>query len=253
MEKWEKALNQFLANWKYREEVIAAMVCGSYITGDASKRSDVDVHIILTDAVDWRERGNEYIDGILIEYFANPPKQIRKYFEEDYNDRSTMSMIQFITGKIIFDKNGMVKQLKEEAEVWKEKKYIEMDHSTREIKKYGLWDSFDNLMDCYENERNDFFLVYYYSLVHLFNEYCSLINIESIPNYQITSYLTQPQFLVKYIKESFPDNIFKELFLKAIECKSREDMIINFKNLLNHTFQMTGSFNIDGWKIRTSV
>ena len=97
------------------KDVIGAIVCGSYITGVLAERSDIDVHIILSDEVDWRERGNQYIDGLLMEYFANPPRQIRRYFAEDYRDRSTMSMVQFITGRVIFDHRGIIEQLKVEA------------------------------------------------------------------------------------------------------------------------------------------
>ena len=123
MKSWEFALDHFLNNWKQREEVIGILVCGSYITGNPSKRSDIDVHIIIKDESDWRERGNKYVNGFLIEYFVNPPKQIRSYYKEDFNDRSTMSMVQFLTGKDVQDQCGIVNELIEEARVWKEKMY----------------------------------------------------------------------------------------------------------------------------------
>ncbi|AZK47513.1 hypothetical protein [Paenibacillus lentus] len=103
--------------------LIGILVCGSYITGSPSKRSDIDVHIILSDNCDWRERGNLYVNGYLIEYFINPPKQIRSYFKEDFKDRSTMSMVQFLSGIIFLDKEGIVHELVEEARSWKDKEY----------------------------------------------------------------------------------------------------------------------------------
>src|SRR5690554_3779093 len=168
MKPWEKAIKIFLAEWKDKTDITAALVCGSFITGSPSNRSDIDIHIILSDKVTWRERGNKYINGMLVEYFANPPRQIRKYFEEDHDDNSTMSMVQFITGKEVFDKSGVIKQLKEEAMVWKDKSYNEINKTLLEIKKYGLWDAYDNLLDCYETERQDFDFVYYNSLLTIF-------------------------------------------------------------------------------------
>ena len=79
---WEEKLNKFLENWEYMNDTIGILVCGSYITGNPSTHSDLDVHIILNEKVNYRERGNKIVDGLLIEYFANPAKQIREYFKD---------------------------------------------------------------------------------------------------------------------------------------------------------------------------
>lgn len=253
MERWEAAIHKFLMNWKDREDVIGAMVCGSFITGNPTDRSDIDIHIILSDEVTWRERGNKLVDGFLIEYFANPQKQIRSYFSEDYINRSTMSMVQFITGKVIFDKHDMIAQLKMEASEWKDRKYDKLDASLIEIRKYSLWDTFDNLLDCFETGGKDFVFVYHQSLLQLFNDYCSFLNIEQIPFYQITRYLSDPNYLSKYLKEPFPDREFSEMYVEAIEILEQRQMIEIYEKLLNHVYQKLGGFNIDGWHVRTSI
>lgn len=253
MKPWEDALNKFLASWKEQKDVIGAIVCGSFITGLPTERSDIDLHIILSDEVDWRERGNQYVDGFLIEYFVNPPRQIRRYFAEDYSDRSTMSMVQFITGKVIFDNHGIIEQLKLEANQWKDKKYGDLDASMIAIKKYRLWDSLDNLLDCYETGRADFAFVYQHSLVLLFNDYCSLLNIEQIPYCQISRYLSDPSYLSKYLKTPFPDQVFSNMFLMAIETHEQGLMMKAYEKLLDHVYGQLGGFDIDGWHIRTSV
>ncbi|WP_231630083.1 nucleotidyltransferase domain-containing protein [Lysinibacillus sp. ZYM-1] len=76
MDNWKIALETLLKDWQGRDDVVGTLVCGSYVTGKPSKRSDIDVHIVLENDVTWRERGNQIIDGFLIEYFANPPGQI---------------------------------------------------------------------------------------------------------------------------------------------------------------------------------
>ena len=253
MKCWENALKQFLENWMHREEVVGAMVCGSYVTGNPSNRSDIDVHIILAGEVDWRERGNQIIDGFLIEYFVNPPKQIRNYFKEDFRDRSTSSMVQFITGKIVFDKTGIIMQLKEEAQSWKEKVYTPLPDTIKEIRKYGLWDSYDNLLDCYEEGRYDFNLIYYCSLQGLFNTYCALLNLEEIPFYQIARYLTEPTYLEKYLKQPFPDRDFAALYICALQETDASEKISLYKALTDHVHEKSGGFQIDGWRIRSSV
>ncbi len=78
-------------------DTIGILVCGSYITGNPSTHSDLDVHIILNENVNYRERGNKIVDGLLIEYFANPAKQIREYFKDDYTNVRPMSQTQIPT------------------------------------------------------------------------------------------------------------------------------------------------------------
>ena len=134
------------------------------MTGEPTGRSDIDLHIILSPDVEWRERGNRYVDGFLVEYFANPPGQIRRYFANDFASYSTSSMVQFLTGTIIFDDQGVLGELKQEAAVWKSKKHEPLEPSKGEAHKYALWDALDNLLDCYEAQRADFDFVYHNSL-----------------------------------------------------------------------------------------
>nr|WP_026678243.1 nucleotidyltransferase domain-containing protein [Fictibacillus gelatini] len=253
MEKWEMVLLKFINEWRNRSDVTAALVCGSYVTGNPSKQSDLDVHIILSDDVDWRERGNKIIDGLLIEYFANPPRQIRNYFQDDYTNRRTMSMVQFISGKVVFDKSDVVKQLKIEAQEWMDKQYGTLNRSALEVIKYGIWDNWDNLKDCYDQQRADFHFVYYNSLAHLFDQYCSYLGLERIPHHQIYSYLTDPMFKKKYLKGSFPDAAFSNMFIRLLGADEKIEMMDSFTQLTQYVLEKMGGFEIDGWKLKSPV
>ena len=46
-DKWKVALEKFLKKWENKKEVIWILVCGSYVTGNPSKHSDIDIHILL--------------------------------------------------------------------------------------------------------------------------------------------------------------------------------------------------------------
>lgn len=253
MDNWKIALEDFLKEWMKRDDVVGALVCGSYVTGNPSIHSDIDVHIILSDEMDWRERGNRIIQGFLVEYFANPSRQIRAYFQEDFNNRRTMSMVQFITGEILFDKTGVINELKAEAGHWMKKEYGGLNSTVLEMKKYAIWDALDNLRDCFDQDREDFHFVYYNSLAKLFSEYSQFLNIETIPHYQINSYLTDSTFLKKYLKTVFPDAEFKEAFVKAMQLTNRQKMIEMYEELTNHVLIKMGSFHIDSWKLKSDV
>ncbi|WP_171365843.1 nucleotidyltransferase domain-containing protein [Lysinibacillus fusiformis] len=250
---WRKALETFLNDWQGRDEVVGALVCGSYVTGHPSERSDIDVHIILSNDVKWRERGNQIVDGFLIEYFANPPGQIRRYFQDDFNKHRTMSMVQFQTGQILFDYTGIIKELKLEAYAWQEKNYETINKTVLELKKYGLWDMLDNTKDCYEQKRGDFIFVYHHALATLFMEYGQFLNVDTIPTYQIHAYLVDPIYLQKYMKSAFPDEHFKQMFLHALKESNTEQMLESLEALVSYVLKQMGGFCIDDWHVKSPI
>jgi len=106
MEKWRQAVELFLNDWKKMKTLLGRWFCGSYVTGNPSEHSDIDLHLLLKSGIDWRERGNKVVDGYLIEYFANPKEQILKYFHEEIASRSCVTAHMFASGEILFDKTG---------------------------------------------------------------------------------------------------------------------------------------------------
>ncbi len=122
---WQSALNKFLKDWKDKDFVEAVLLTRSYAVGLQTKYSDVDVYIVLSDKV---------------EYFANPVKQIRHYFEKEFkqNKRSTTRIITI--GKVLFDKTGIAEELKKEALKYMKKPFEKPDEVWVEIAKYFLWD-----------------------------------------------------------------------------------------------------------------
>src|SRR5688500_2659177 len=150
MIEWEAAFEKFLARWRRRKEVTGALVCGSFVTGFATAHSDVDVHILLRPSTKWRERGNEIVDGVLMEYFANPPGRVRKYFAEDHGNNSHMCATQFATGRVVFDDTGVVAKLQREAKRWINKPFKRPGRVEKLRAKYGLWDQLDTFQDAIE-------------------------------------------------------------------------------------------------------
>jgi len=152
MEKWELALNKFVDKLKKRKEIIGILVCGSYITGSPSSRSDIDIQIVYDDNINYRERGNKIIDGFLMEYFAATKRQIYKHFEGDYQTRHRPCINMFATGKTLFDKKGYVKEIVKESKKWLNKKQKSVTKSFIEQNKYHLFDALDTLEKLYEED-----------------------------------------------------------------------------------------------------
>lgn len=247
--EWEDKLREFLKEIDLKDDIIGVLACGSYITGHPSSHSDLDVHLILNEKVDYRERGNRIVDGLLIEYFANTPNQIRQYMEQDYNNITPMSLVQFRTGLIMMDTNGEVHKLKEEATKLLRKKYNDVSIIISEFTKYNLWDKLDDLKDLYELNREDFDYVYYVNLNELLKVFYKLkkipYNRKSVLGH-INSSITRKKYLLDPIK----DDKMKELVSLAIT-GSKSERMEKYEEITNIVFDLSGGFNIDGYKYRS--
>lgn len=252
-QKWEIALDKFLKSWKENKDVSGIFVCGSYITGNPTKNSDVDIHIILKRGCEWRERGNKIVDGILVEYFANPPEKIIGYLEDDQKRRRKIEAHMLTTGKIIFDKNGEAKKLKEIAKKYLVKKFDKMPEFKIEISKYHLFDMADNLEEVYRRKTLDFTFVYSNFLKNVLVTYSEFLGYADIPENKIFRFLTDKKDKAKYNVQDFPDKLFVSMFIEAMEEKNKNKMLERFNKLVKHVQYKMGGFEIDGWKFRSSA
>ncbi len=253
MEGWEIALNKFLEPWKERDEVIGFLVCGSYITGTSSKRSDIDLHIITSDGTEWRERGTRIVDGYLIEYFVNPPRQIRAYFKQDHESNRLDSPTQFVTGKTLHDKTGIIAQLKKEAGGWLAKKFTDPDETILGLHKYALWDTLDNLRDIHEKKSRSFNYAYFSALKMVLGLYSRYLKTEIYHPERVHELLTDPTVQRKYLQQGYPDPVFRDMYVKAITVVDQVEMLECFQEITDYVLKQTGGFKLDGWVIRTPL
>lgn len=250
---WEKALVKFLESWEQEEYVIAAVATGSYVVGNNTYKSDIDVHIILADEVDWRERGNKYVDGYLIEYFANPIKQIYQYLDEGLKDGDRIDANMFTIGKVIFDKSGVTTDLKMRAKDDLLKPFKELDQATLEITRYLIWDYFEEVEECYKTESPNYNYLYYLYLQKLLDGYARYLRTPLPGNYKVYKFFKDEGYRRKYGISDFPDNEFKVKFLKCLEHKDRVDGYNEIHALKDYVLGKMGGFEVDGWKFKSPL
>ena len=254
MNDWKNKLDLFLADFEYADDVVGVLVCGSYITGNPTSHSDLDVHIVLDNKVSNRERGNRIVDGLLIEYFANPSKQILRYFDEDLKAKNFMCQTQFATGKIILDKVGDVKALKLKAKEIISDFYAteKTDLRLSELDKYFLWDMLDDLQDVHENNRADFDFLYFTRLNMLLEKYMNGIN---RPYNCKSIYGNIVDFAVreKYLLRELPCEIVKDMIACAITATGQNKKMEAYEKLTAEIMKQIGGFDIDGFKFKSDV
>ncbi len=251
MKDWERATRKFLKNWENKKEVQGALVCGSYVTGRPTENSDIDLHIILDNSCTWRLRGNEVVDGFLIEYFVNPPHQIEKYLEGNYKNNRSTEAHMFTTGKIIFDKNNSVKELVNLSKKYMNKTFKKPSKTENEISKYLLWDEQDNLEEVYKRGKNDFTFVYHNVLYKTFQTYSKFLGWHNVSINKVRRLLKEKKDQKKYNLPEFPDKKFVTLFIKAIEETDTEKMYLYSKKISKYVLDNMGGLEVDGWRIKT--
>jgi len=82
MDKIEDAINTFLKPYIADDNIQATMLYGSYAQGNQNKYSDIDIFIVSSDKLNWREQGSKIISNYVFEYFINPSKVIIQEIEE---------------------------------------------------------------------------------------------------------------------------------------------------------------------------
>lgn len=249
---WKEKLSKFIETLNYKDDVIGILACGSYITCHPSTHSDLDVHIILKDDVKYRERGNKFVDGLLIEYFSNSPNQIRQYFRDDYKNMRTNSWVQFITGAIVLDKVGIVQQLKGEAQAFFDRGFRDVDTSIGLLERYELWDMLDNLQDAFENSRMDFNFMYYTNLDKLIATYMRFVKLPYNKN-TILGHIMSDIVRSKYLLSELPHRFISDSIQACILADSRNEKISSYQKLTDQIMDLCGGFNIDGFKFRSST
>ena len=254
MKNWEEKLDIFLSDFEHIDDAIGVLVCGSYVTGNPTLHSDLDVHIILNDNVNYREQGNKVIDGLLIEYFANPPKQIFRYFEDDFNEGKLMAQTQFATGKIIQDKTGNVAILKEKALMMIDAFYENgtKTPSMSDLTKYFLWDMLDDLLNAYEIGKLDFDFLYFNSLSRMMSFYMQCIN----RPYNIKTILgnvSDDMVRGKYLLRELPDATIRGLIAKSITTADKRERLDIYERLTKTILDSFGGFSIGDFKFKSKV
>ena len=163
------------------------------------------------------------------------------------------SQTQFITGKILYDKKGTLAEIKKEAKEWLNKGFTGLDETSLSIGKYGLWDILDNLKDIYESNSKSFKYAYYNALRSVLWFYSRHLKCEVYSPIRIYELMIDPATQNKYLQSSYPDPVYRDMFIKAIAVANESEMLSCLDSLIKYVFDKTGGFEMDGWVIRTPL
>lgn len=253
MENWEKSLEKFLEEYKDKDYVVGALLCGSYVTDNADDDSDIDVYIITDNERTWRERGNISVDGYLIEYFINPIKKCQYYFEREYHEeRKPTTTNMFAFGRILFDKTGEVSRLKEKAIEYYNRPYEEINQFKLQTFLYQCWEAFDEMNSSYSHKR-DINFIYYILLQRLIEVYYYKNLYAYIPATKIERLYKDDNFRKKYHLRDEPREEFRSHVILCIDAREVKEKVENITKLYYYVICDCGGFDINNFKLRSDI
>ncbi|MEO1417958.1 MAG: hypothetical protein AAFW00_21930 [Bacteroidota bacterium] len=148
--RFEKAARIFADRMKAHPEVIGVISSGTFMHDQVDPHSDIDVHVILEESVNQRERGNTWVEDVEIEYFMNPPQQVRAYFIKEVKSPHTAHML--IHGRVEWKADPILDTLIAEAhEIMKNPPAFPNALSLK-MMRYQLDDLWKDWLDCIYRE-----------------------------------------------------------------------------------------------------
>lgn len=253
MEKWKIALSKFLEEYEEDEDIIGAILCGSYATGNNNKYSDIDVYLISKDTTSYQERGNKLVNGFLIEYFINPVWKIKKYLEEDYESRSNCMANMLCYGKPIFDLTGDLDNLITLATEYIDKEPLLLSEYEIQNNNYHIWDVMDELKILLDEESKNFDQVFYKCLEKILNAYYGYLGLYELPFSKSYTILVDEKYRENYHIFKVPEKEFIKLYTNCFNKDSYEDKYKALDRLADYYYKKVGGFDINGFSLRNDL
>ena len=204
---------------KYLENkhVLGIFFYGSFLTGYNNKNSDIDLHVIFDDS-DPKHliRGSKHIEGIRIEYFEKPLNDLYLSIDNDYQNQNNALLSIIGTSKIIFDKDGSLKELQEYA-LYKFSNPLPIleNEDAREYVSI-INNRMEKLRKAAEDDSPYFFHLYHLTLEKIRKFYHRLNGLPEVQTSKVFRVYTDENYRKSFYKEKIPELEFVSLYLDAI-------------------------------------
>lgn len=251
VEKWKLALKEFLKEYEDDDDVIGALLYGSYANDTYNDYSDINVYLVLRDEAEYFEEGITESNSYIISYYKKNYSGIKENMEDElklsiYNQTSTI----FAYGKILYDVNGSVKELQDLALTYIDNGMKNVDSEILDISNKNIWYLSKELKASYYEERLDFYELYYELLHEIYRSYCRYENIPVGDRLKIYKNLSNKEFRGKNHIFKVPDEKFTKMYLKCYEQDKTKTMFDNITRLLNYYYEKQGGYNIRNYRHR---
>ena len=252
MKKQEQIAMEFITSCSFKDDICAVFLTGSFAFSNADEFSDIDLFIILNDNVKYRERGNKRIDGMLIEYFANPMRQAEKYIDDNYSKVALHEVNMILGGAVIFNKHSAAEKAIAYCKQKLAHEFKAMSEFSIKSGLYSLWDSYDEMRRAFLKQTHDMQMHFFGFIRSAFELYSRYIK-SPVPGYhKLYRWLTDDDYCRRYGLPVYNDFEFLEKMRAAFtaECNDYEAMMGLTEDVYGYTLEKMGGFDIDNFVLR---
>jgi hypothetical protein len=251
MQKWEIALNKFMKQYVNKPWFEGAVLCGSYASGNQNKFSDIDIAIVASNDIGFQEKSNCYVDGFLFEYTINPIWKNQEYMKSGLDSHAPINQNMFAYGKILYDKNGVMKKLQQQSIRELKLKIKPFSKYSNDFRKYGLWCRYDDMLSL-KQDGYPIDLLYWTLVDKLIDAYYDFNCLPHVSHAKIQKILTDKDFAKRYHADILPDKKFTKLLLDCFNAKQK-DKIPAITKLYNFVMKSGGGFDIGEFRGKRKI
>lgn len=220
------------------EHVLGCFFYGSFLTGFNNNTSDIDLHIIF-DNNDPKHliRGNNYIDGIRIEYFEKTINDLYLSVDNDFNNQNNALLSIVGTSKIIFDKNGELSKLQQYTLNKISKPLPPLDDEDAREYVSILNNRIEKLEKAASDNSPYFYHLYHLTIEKIRKFYHRLNGMPEVQTSKVFRVYTDEEYRKSFYKDNIPEDEFISMYLDAI-CDTSIDIqskLTKVKNLYNYS------------------
>ena len=251
--KYNKIINKFVQKCQKEENIEGIIIFGSYVNGFFNSTSDLDFLIILNNEAKWYGRGSTIIDGITIEYFINTLNNFQNAFKRDFNNYNPVNTNMIANSKILFDKNNNVKLLQNEAAKWYKKEYEKKE--INELKKLISFaeDLFLELEYSYQNNDDDFAILYFELLNRIVNLYQVYNKYAPIQKEKMNKIINDKKYQKNYKYKGKINKSLQKYFNECINTLNKESMYKNIKTFYEFVMKSIKIKNYHEYLIKNEI
>jgi hypothetical protein len=242
-------IDQFVETWKKNPHVVAIILTGSWSIQLADAYSDIDLYVIFSDAVEYRQRGDSVYGTTVIEYNADPVRYILRLQEEQHRMSLRHCARKITTGIVLFKRGKQFARVLETSRMYMTLPFPAQDTTSAEMAKYYMWDQIEDLRRIAAENPIAFPYAYHCGLQNIINHYAKYVGVETLRPIRMHAFLTDASFREKYRVPGFLDNDFVNLASRCMESCSFE----NIERLTVFVQEKMGGFSLDGWVLRVDV
>ncbi|MEE6452313.1 nucleotidyltransferase domain-containing protein [Gottfriedia acidiceleris] len=148
-----KAANHFIH--KYFPNCQGALLAGSVVRGEATETSDLDI-VIFDKSLSSSYRESLKAFGWDIEVFVHNLSSYKQFFKSDY-ERARPSLPRMVSEGIILKDEGVINEIKKEANDLLDKGPEKWSEETIKVKRYFITDTLNDFIGC-SNRAEELFI-----------------------------------------------------------------------------------------------